>query len=107
MARVAPSERFRHELDEVLEGVDREADPIEAVGRLGARVILQQALEDEVTEFLGRLHYARTADPIAHRNGYDPADASPARPRAVAYLGGPRAVEPRLAGRRHDAEDGG
>ena len=44
MARVAPSERFRHQLDEVLEGVDREVDPVEAIGRLGARLILQQAL---------------------------------------------------------------
>ncbi len=71
MARVAPSERFRAELDDVLEGVDREADPLEAVGRLGARLILQQALEDEVTEFLGRTRYERTADPVSHRNGYE------------------------------------
>ena len=54
MARLAPSEMFRRELDEVLDSVEGEADPIEAVGRLGARLILQQALEDEVTEFLGR-----------------------------------------------------
>ena len=49
MARVAPSERLRRELDELLAGVDGEADPIERIGRLGARLILQQALEDEVT----------------------------------------------------------
>ena len=49
MARVAPSERFRRELDDVLAGVDGEADPVERIGRLGARLILQQALEDEVT----------------------------------------------------------
>jgi putative transposase len=54
MEKVTPSERFRHELDEVLAGVSGEGDPIELVGRLGARLILQQALEDEVTEFLGR-----------------------------------------------------
>ena len=71
MARVASSERFRHQLDEVLEGVDREVDPVEAIGRLGARLILQQALEDEVTEFLGRVRYERAADPISHRNGYE------------------------------------
>ncbi len=51
MARVVPSERFRRELDDALEGVAEQVDPIEAVGRLGARLILQQALEDEVTEF--------------------------------------------------------
>jgi len=53
-------ERFRAELDDVHAGVDREADPVEAVGRLGARPILQQALEDEVTEILGRPRYERT-----------------------------------------------
>ena len=54
MARVAPSERFRAELDEALASVGQQQDPVETIGRLGARLILQQALEDEVTEFLGR-----------------------------------------------------
>ena len=44
MARVAPSERSRRELDEALEAVDEHVDPIETVGRLGAWLILQQAL---------------------------------------------------------------
>jgi putative transposase len=72
MARVAPSERFRRELDDVLAGVDGEADPLERIGRLGARLILQQALEDEVSEFLGRARYERAIDPVSHRNGYEP-----------------------------------
>ena len=42
MARVTPSERFERGLDEVLSGVDGELDPVERVGRLGARLILQQ-----------------------------------------------------------------
>jgi hypothetical protein len=49
MEKAVPSERFRHELDEVLAGVAGEEDPIETVGRRGARLILQQALEDEIT----------------------------------------------------------
>src|SRR3954454_23747905 len=69
MARVTPSERFRRELDDVLAGVDGEADPIERIGRLGARLILQQALEDEVTEFLGRVRPERASEPVSHRNG--------------------------------------
>jgi putative transposase len=72
MARVAPSERFRVELDEALAGVGQEQDPVETIGRLGARLILQQALEDEVTEFLGRGRYERTGEPVSHRNGYEP-----------------------------------
>ena len=72
MARVAPSERFRAELDEALADVGQERDPVEMIGRLGARLILQQALEDEVSEFLGRGRYERTEEPVSHRNGYEP-----------------------------------
>jgi hypothetical protein len=53
MAKIVPSERLRRELDEVLAGVGEHDDPVEAVARIGVRLILQQALEDEVTEFLG------------------------------------------------------
>ena len=73
MEKVAPSERFRSELDEVLAGVVGEDDPIEVVGGLGARLILQQALEDEVTEFLGRRRrYERAGETVSHRNGHEP-----------------------------------
>jgi putative transposase len=56
----------------VLDGVGEEHDPIELVGRLGARLILQQALEDEVTEFLGRRRYEHTGETVSHRNGHEP-----------------------------------
>ena len=69
MEKVAPSERFRSELDEVLAGVGEEQDPIETVGRLGARLILQQVLEDEVTEFLGRRRYERAEETVSHGAG--------------------------------------
>jgi len=55
----------------VIGGVGEEADPIEAIGRLGARLIIQQALEDELSEFLGRERYERRGAPISHRNGYE------------------------------------
>jgi transposase-like protein len=71
MEKVAPSERFRSELDEVLAGVGDEHDPIEVVGRLGARLVLQLALEDEVTEFLGRQRYERAEETVSHRNGHE------------------------------------
>ena len=51
MASISPAERLRRELESTLDGVGEE---VEAVGRVGARLILQQALEDEVTEYLGR-----------------------------------------------------
>ena len=72
MARVAPSERFRAELDEALAEVGQQQDPLETLGRLRARLILQQALEDEVSEFLGRARYERADETVAHRNGYEP-----------------------------------
>ena len=72
MEKVAPSERFRRELDEVLAGVAGEEDAIETVGRLGARLILQQALEDEVTGFLGRRRYEHAGETVSHRNGHEP-----------------------------------
>ena len=72
MAGIAPSERLRRELDEIVAGAGEVHDPIEAIGRLGARLILQQALEEELTEFLGRERYERRGRPLAHRNGYEP-----------------------------------
>src|SRR3954447_5458537 len=72
MARVVSSERLRRELDEALAGVGHERDPLEVIGRLSARLILQQALEDEVTEFLGRARYECAEEAVSHRNGYEP-----------------------------------
>src|SRR3954463_5494539 len=93
MKKVVPSERFRRELDELLAGVEDADDPIERIGRLGARLILQQALEDEVTEFLGRVRYERASDPVSHRNGYEP--------RRVLTTAGPVELErPRIRNAR-------
>ena len=71
MASIVPSERLRRELHDLVAGVGEEDDPIEAIGRLGARLILQQALEEELSEFLGPERYERRSEPLAHRNGYE------------------------------------
>jgi transposase-like protein len=71
MASIVPSERLRRELQEIVAGVGEEEDPIEAIGRLGARLILQQALEEELSEFLGRERYERRGEPVSYRNGYE------------------------------------
>src|SRR3954454_20703354 len=93
MARVVPSERCRRELDDVLAGVEGEADPLERIGRLGARLILQRALEDELTEFLGRARYERAEEGVRHRNGYEP--------RQVVTTAGPVELErPRVRNAR-------
>jgi putative transposase len=88
--RVTPSERLRHELDALVADAGELHDPIEEIGRLGARLIIQQALEDELSEFLGRARYERTGAPVAHRNGYE-------RPQRIATTSGPMEIErPRL-----------
>jgi transposase-like protein len=71
MASIAPSERLRRELAEIVAGAGDEDDPIEAIGRFGARLIVQQALEEELTEYLGRERYERRGEPVSHRNGYE------------------------------------
>jgi transposase-like protein len=42
------------------------------LGRLGARLVLQRAVEDEVTSFLGRARYQRTDAASGSRNGTRP-----------------------------------
>ena len=88
MKKVVPSERLRRELDDVLKGIGEEQDPIEAVARLGARLILQQALEDEVTEFVGRARHERAqgGEEVIYRNGF-------AEPSTVRTTSGPTVIE--------------
>ncbi len=75
-ARVSPADRVRAKID-ALFAEDRELPEIlEEVARLGAQLLMQAALEAEVTEFLGRDRYQRAAAvPDARpgsRNGYRP-----------------------------------
>ena len=72
--RVSPTDRIRHHIDELF-GSDRPLPEIlEEVARLGAQLLMQAALEAEVTEFLGRDRYARAATAgdarPGSRNGY-------------------------------------
>ena len=62
MAKIVPSERLRRELDEVLAGVGEHDDPVEAIARLGARLIMQQALEDEVASLQDKLETRKAVD---------------------------------------------
>lgn len=72
--RVTPSERLRAGVDEVFAGGADLATAIEQVATLGARLLLQTALEAEATEFLRRERYARAAScdeaREGSRNGY-------------------------------------
>jgi transposase-like protein len=76
-ARVSPTVRIRGEIDALFDGQRELAEIIEDVARLGARLIIQTAVEAEVEVFLGRARYQRAADvPDARagsRNGYQDA----------------------------------
>ena len=73
-ARVSPVDRIRGEIDQLFADPARDlAEVVEQVARLGARLLLQTALEAEVTAFLGRDRYQRDPDANpGHRNGHQP-----------------------------------
>ena len=61
--RVSPTAQMRAEIDELF-AADREVGAVlEDVARAGARLLLQAALEAEVTEFLGRGRSAPCGSP--------------------------------------------
>lgn len=72
--RVSPTDRIRGEIDALFDGSQDLTEVLEDVARLGARLIMQSAVEAEVDAFLGRARYQRAADcPDARpgsRNGY-------------------------------------
>jgi putative transposase len=75
-SRLSPTDKIRAEID-ALFGSGRDlAEVLEDVARLGARLIMQAALEAEVEEFLGRARYQRRVSaPDARpgsRNGFCP-----------------------------------
>ncbi len=72
--RVSPTERIRADIDELFAGEGDLGRTLEEVARLGVRLVLQAALEAEVTEFLGRDRYERRLGAqearAGSRNGY-------------------------------------
>ncbi|CPX30294.1 transposase%2C mutator type [Mycobacteroides abscessus] len=74
--RISPAQRLQTEIDEVFAGGEDLAGAIEQGAVLGARLLLQAAIEAEVTAFLGRDRYERAAGSAGARagmrNGYCP-----------------------------------
>ena len=79
--RVSPTEKIRAEIDALFGGERELGEVIEDVARLGARLIIQTALEAGVGAFLGRARYQRSAAAEdarpGSRNGYSPATVRP------------------------------
>jgi len=71
--RVSPTERIRADIDQLFASDRDLGDVLEDVASLGVRLLMQAALEAEVTEFLGRDRYARGERAReGSRNGYCP-----------------------------------
>ena len=93
--RVSPTEKIRRQIDALFEeGIDL-AGVLEEVARLGARLIMQTAVEAEVQEFLGRARYQRAEGledaRAGSRNGFCPT--------TVKTTAGPVTIErPKLRG---------
>ena len=70
--RIAPSRHLRQALHEFLtQGIEQEESPTSALLGLAARVVLQEALESEQRDALGRERYQRGSEG-RYRNGYRP-----------------------------------
>jgi transposase-like protein len=71
MERIPASERTRENLKALMRGRSEIADGRSELVRLAARLIIEEALEGEARDALGRDYYARGAAPGAgYRNGY-------------------------------------
>src|SRR5690349_21974251 len=72
--RVSPTDRVRGHIDELFASGKSLPEILENVARLGAQLLMQAALEAEITEFLGRDRYQRAAAcedaRPGSRNGY-------------------------------------
>jgi putative transposase len=74
MQRIPPSEQMRQELDEFLsQGLETDEQPASHLLKLAAQVVVQEALEQELRDYLGRDRYERReAEQSGLRNGYRP-----------------------------------
>lgn len=72
MARIPPSKQLAAHAEKLKEQTDA-ADLVNQLVRLGARKLVQELLEAEVTDTLGREPYERRkASAAGYRNGYKP-----------------------------------
>ena len=69
MQRIAPSAVLEAQIAELLSLGVEDNEQLAELGRLGTRLVLQRAVEDEVTAFLSRSRYERTLAATGSRNG--------------------------------------
>jgi transposase-like protein len=72
--KIAPSEKKAQELSALVRGqLDAQSgeELLSTLGRLSTERVLQEALEEEQAEALGRERYARRDSELGYRNGYE------------------------------------
>ena len=76
MHRIPPSQKIGKKTEELLkQGLDGEGDVTSLIVRLGIERVVQEMVEQEVTDYLERGHYERRRPEQEHRgyrNGYEP-----------------------------------
>jgi len=118
MKRIAPSERVRKQIEELLNGTKTVEDRTgfeQNLLLLAIKRIVQEAMEKEQADFLGRERYKHKTEEQGWRNGYEPRALKtsagqvplevpqtrgtelPFRPRLLEQLGGRTEVLERLA----------
>src|SRR5213596_2714896 len=70
MARVPASTQTRKQLEQLFDGREAAVGGRGELMKLAARLIVEEALEEEVEDVIGRGYYAHGADSRGHRNGY-------------------------------------
>jgi putative transposase len=92
---VPPSAEIEEQIDQLLSvGVgDKPRESLSELARLGARLIIQRAVEDEFDAWLGRARYERRPDHQRGLRNYDSGLRNGFRPRRVQTLEGELEVE--------------
>ena len=76
MQRIPPSRKISHQITEMLNrGLEGEPDITSTILQLGMERLVQELIEQEVSDYLGREHYQRRQPEQEHRgyrNGYEP-----------------------------------
>ena len=67
--RIPPSARLEQAIASLVEDGKWDPDRLAELGRFGAQLIIQRAVEEEVSTFLGRAHYERSPSARGWRNG--------------------------------------
>jgi transposase-like protein len=87
MERIPKSQVLRKALQEVATGAVIEGHPMDEFFKRAIALVMQELLEQEVTDFLGRGHYERSEDSRhGYRNGYEPRSLKTAEGKTAIFI---------------------